>query len=114
MDDGVYNLPPYHPDFEDREMQSVQDEEQALFGEQYEEEEDYAYSNGGKAHVRRGSEGYEVRSINREDLLRQYLEEINAPDRYVRYEPEPCSESDDSDDDVPLSAKKVRDNGVQV
>ena len=55
-----------------------------------------------------------MRSINREDLLRQYLEEINAPDRYVRYEPEPSSDSDDSEDDVPLGAKKVCDNAVQV
>ncbi|KAJ2918393.1 hypothetical protein MD484_g1990, partial [Candolleomyces efflorescens] len=116
MDDGVYNLPPYHPDFEDREIHTVRDEEQALFDEESEDEEEeyYTYSSRGQGHVRRGSEGYEVRSINREDLLRQYLEEINAPDRYVRYEPEPSSDSDDSEDDVPLGAKKVCDNAVQV
>lgn len=51
---------------------------------------------GMERRVRRGSEGYEVRSTSREQMLRQYLESVGEDyDRYIRYIPEPESESDE-------------------
>lgn len=52
------------------------------------------HNEGGR--VRRGSEGYEVRSVSREQMLRQYLEGIGEDyDRYLRYIPQPDSESEE-------------------
>lgn len=52
--------------------------------------------------VRHGSEGFEVRQDDREEMLRQYFEELGEePGRYLRYIPEPESESDD---DLPLAS----------
>lgn len=105
--DGVYNLLPYHPDFQEdaagaRGSAMYSDEES---GDELDDEEGDAYfdSNRGRVQVRQGSEGYEVKPVSRAEMLRQYMEELNAvPDRYNRYEPEPHSESEDEDDDIPL------------
>jgi hypothetical protein len=52
--------------------------------------------------VRRGSEGYEVWPLDREDILQHYLRELGEePGRYHRYIPYPESESED--DNVPLA-----------
>jgi palmitoyltransferase len=46
--------------------------------------------------VRIGSEGYEVRPVGREEMLRKYLEELGEePGRYVRYMPETDSNSEE-------------------
>lgn len=57
--------------------------------------------------VRRGSEGFEVRGINREDMLREYVvDQIHDPGRYNVYVPETQSETeDDEDEEIPLSAR---------
>jgi hypothetical protein len=61
-------------------------------------------ANYGKARVRRGSEGYEVRQINREDMLQRYLEDLGEKEgRYVRYIPQPDDEDDGEYDNVPLA-----------
>jgi hypothetical protein len=60
--------------------------------------------------VRRGSEGYEVQPAAREEMLRQYLENLGEePGRYLRYIPqvEDGDESnfeDEDDDNVPLAS----------
>ncbi|KAG9314101.1 hypothetical protein JVU11DRAFT_4882 [Chiua virens] len=70
-------LPPYHPDFD------------------MEPEEEY---QGLK--TRRGSEGYEVRPINREEMLRQYIQdEVETTGRYRLYQPD---SEDVPDDEGPL------------
>jgi len=114
--DGVYNLPPYHPDFQ--EGASYPDDAYSE-GSEDDTEEEYPHfsSNSGKVHVRRGSEGYEVRPpASREEMLRRYMEELNqVPDRYVRYVPEPHSESEDEEDEednVPLGSKLMSRNAA--
>ena len=67
--------------------------------------------NGGHI-VRRGSEGYEIRPVDREEILRRYiLSRGSEAGRYKRYVPEPDSESDsglgnwddgEGDDDIPV------------
>jgi palmitoyltransferase len=61
--------------------------------EGYAEEEEHEARNI----VRRGSEGYEVRPIDREEILRRYIEQGQEDRRYRTYVPEPDSE--DSGDD---------------
>lgn len=63
--------------------------------------------------MRRGSEGYEIPPINREEMLRMYIEgQVEEPGRYNVYVPEVASESSEEADDeeedetVPL-AKRV-------
>lgn len=99
-------LPPYHPDYQ---------EGQANNGYAYDPETDsdneYDHSSPGKPHVRRGSEGYEVRPVDREAMLQRYLRDIGEqPGRYNHYVPEPASESE-SEDDKPLGV--IHAMGVQ-
>lgn len=117
--DGVYNLPPYHPDFQEGGMQQPQYYEEDMDGESDDDEETDAYFDSNRPRVRRGSEGYEVLPIDREEMLRRYMEEMNeaSQDKYVRYVPEPDSESEeDSGDDRPLGAALARtlDSPVEV
>jgi palmitoyltransferase len=76
----------------------------------------------GAGRMRRGSEGYEIPTIDREEMLRMYIEgQVGEPGRYNVYVPEALSESSEEDDDeeetVPL-AKRVEswragtDNGI--
>ncbi|KAF8910100.1 hypothetical protein CPB84DRAFT_1673142, partial [Gymnopilus junonius] len=102
---GSSSVPPYHPDY--RENQTFADEgeyseETASAGEEF--------SRPGKVHVRRGSEGYEVRQEGREDMLRRYLAEIGEdPDRYLRYIPQPDEDSEeDESENIPLSYHRER------
>ena len=65
------------------------------------------YVNTG-VRVRRGSEGYEVKPVNREEMLRRFIDErTSEPGRYNVYEPEQLSVSDEDevDEDVPLQRK---------
>ncbi|KIJ66242.1 hypothetical protein HYDPIDRAFT_86668 [Hydnomerulius pinastri MD-312] len=102
-------LPPYHPDFERHSypLRSYSPDSDA----DYEEE-----AHGG-VKVRRGSEGYEVRPVNREEMLREYIQsQVGEMGRYQVYEPELESETDHeqglgyetdlvSDDDRPLGLR---------
>lgn len=105
----VANVPPYHPDYVasttagDYNSSSVTDSDEER------------YSGGGPGHhIRRGSEGYEVQPVDREEILRRYImtrgEEAG---RYKRYVPEPDSASDSGvggwedgvdDDDIPIES----------
>jgi len=56
--------------------------------------------------IRRGSEGWEVKQIDREEVLRRYIESRGEEvGRYNYYIPEQAveSESEDEDDDIPLA-----------
>lgn len=88
------DVPPYHPDYDQGSENGIHEAKEDS------SDEDATY---GKARVRRGSEGYEVRQINREDMLQRYLEELGEKEgRYVRYIPEP-DDDDEEDDNVPLA-----------
>ncbi|KAJ7597463.1 palmitoyltransferase PFA4 [Mycena floridula] len=93
---GASALPPYHPDYTEPDIV-------------YESSSEEDYVDSPRSFVRSGSEGYEVRQDNREEMLHRYLREIGeVPERYHRYIPEPDSE-DDEDDDEPLGAR-IADN----
>ncbi|KAG6865758.1 hypothetical protein C0991_011955 [Blastosporella zonata] len=90
---GVSSLPPYHPDYQ----------EGAEVVESTDESSDDEY-DARRPLVRSGSEGYEVRPVDREELLRRYLaEEGMEPGRYKYYIPTPDVDSE-SDSDTPLAA----------
>lgn len=74
--------PPYHP----------------MYGqEQPVESDEDSDSESGRAIVRRGSEGYEVRQIDREEVLRTYIETRGEDAlRYRRYVPEQTSDGEES------------------
>lgn len=95
---GHSTLPPYHPDYEERESPSPEHSSD-------DEDEEYWGEVSGKTLVRRGSEGYEVRPAGRDEMLKRYLEQIGEkPGRYHRYIPEPDSASED---DVPLTQTAI-------
>jgi len=89
---GVSTVPPYHPDYQPGDVASI---------------EGYDSSSSSSSvdrlpRVRRGSEGYEVRTISREEMLQRYLKDLGEePDKYVRYIPEPDNDSE-SDDEMPI------------
>jgi len=87
-------VPPYHPDYEPPEDHDHDDDDD---GERYAEYERARFSSGGgAARVRQGSEGYEVRPINREGLLAEFIASRGQEEgHYRRYVPEPPSEPDD-------------------
>ncbi|KAH7880993.1 DHHC palmitoyltransferase-domain-containing protein [Lentinula edodes] len=87
---GYSTLPPYHPDYQGSEGEQSSESESS---------DDGKYNGSGR--VRRGSEGYEFKPTDREDMLRRYLEQVGeTPGHYKRYIPQIESESDE--DDIPL------------
>lgn len=111
--EGPYaSVPPYHPDYhrqESHETYPVGSESEDDY-----DEDGYAHVHQSRPRefVRRGSEGYEVRSIDREELLRRYVEDRTAePGRYHLYVPEPPSEPESGleteaeDEQTPLAEK---------
>ncbi|TBU62562.1 zf-DHHC-domain-containing protein [Dichomitus squalens] len=108
--EGPYaSVPPYHPDYhrqESHETYPVDSED---------EDEQYADEHPGRRRefLRRGSEGYEVRPIDREELLKQYIVDRTAePGRYQLYVPDPPSEPESGpeaeDEQIPLAEKLER------
>jgi palmitoyltransferase ZDHHC6 len=97
-------LPPYHPDYQDNEDGDG-------FVESDDSEDDYDQEQANSPRVRRGSEGYEVKSMDREQLLERYLRELGEqPGRYHRYIPQVYSDDDaeeegEEEDNVPLGQK---------
>ena len=88
---GTYSLPPYHPDYQ--EGPETPDDSSS----------DYTLEEG-DGRIRRGSEGYEVRPVDREAMLSRYLKQLGEePGRYRRYIPQPESEEYESDEDLPLA-----------
>lgn len=102
---GASSLPPYHPDYKEGDQGYYTPGPGSNEGDENSDEQGSAPRD--KLHVRRGSEGYEVRPEGREEMLRKYLAELGEePGRYVRYIPEPSSEESEenvSEDDVPLA-----------
>lgn len=93
---GISPLPPYHPDYQEG-GNTLYGGEEALSSDEYSSSSEPQIRD---PRVRHGSEGFEVRQDDREDMLRQYIEELGEErGRYLRYIPEPESESDD---DLPL------------
>ncbi|ESK90944.1 palmitoyltransferase pfa4 [Moniliophthora roreri MCA 2997] len=86
---GASEYPPYHPDYEpgatlDRTYDTSSDEDEVT----------------NNPRVRRGSEGYEIRPVGREDMLHRYLEQLGeTPGRYHRYIPMPDENSASETDD---------------
>lgn len=90
---GFSAVPPYHPDYDESA-------EHEYGGDKV----DYDYDDGERfaeyekvrqrmPFVRRGSEGYEVRPIDREQLLAEYIADRAQEDgHYYRYVPEPPSD----------------------
>jgi palmitoyltransferase ZDHHC6 len=88
------SVPPYHPDFPSAHADALSpDPILSSDSDTYQSEtENYAE---GSARVRRGSEGYEVRPLNREEMLRHYVQDqVTQPGRYQVYAPEPGSETE--------------------
>jgi len=84
-------LPPYHPDFDhdDHPFQSHSTEGGTDPEEEYQ-----------GLRVRRGSEGYEVRPISREEMLREHIQsEVKRTGRYQVYQPEDAEYAEDYESD---------------
>ncbi|KAK7695073.1 hypothetical protein QCA50_002263 [Cerrena zonata] len=104
----ISNVPPYHPDYvppsqgSDGDIYPVDDSSE----DEYDEET----HKQARLLVRRGSEGLEVRPVDREQMLKQWIETtVEEPERYNRYVPEPSSDTESEDEDIPL-ANKISDN----
>jgi palmitoyltransferase ZDHHC6 len=92
----VSTLPPYHPDYEDPAVEGYP-------SRPYSPDSDLEYSEegySGAVRIRRGSEGYEVRPINREEMFQEYVQsQINEAGRYQVYEPQHEVEDDEGFED---------------
>ncbi|KAI0067973.1 zf-DHHC-domain-containing protein [Artomyces pyxidatus] len=98
---GVSAVPPYHPDYEDP---GLDDHDSLQSSDEYDE-----YDEERGVTMRRGSEGYEVRPVDREEILRRYIQTRGEEaGRYRRYVPEPPSESESESDDEPLAERVDR------
>lgn len=105
----VSAVPPYHPDYNTSRGAERRSLSPSSSRDEYSEgEEDYEYDveMRGDVRVRRGSEGLEVKPIDREAQLRRYIGSVTGePGRYQRYIPEPPSETESEEDEVPLAQK---------
>lgn len=119
----VSSLPPYHPDYKEGEDDADDygvdsTDSEASSADYYDEPGPTICIPAGR--LRRGSEGYEVQTIDREAMLTNYItEQVGEVGRYNIYVPEPDvdSESDGveganggevkegDDDDVPLASR---------
>ena len=101
---GVLAVPPYHPDF----RQSPPSSQYASSSSESEEVHNV------RPLIRRGSEGYEILPVDREEMLRRFIETRGLEDgRYNVYVPEPDVESDGDlemvgEDGDLLSGQKVK------
>lgn len=88
-------LPPYHPDFDGDSSSRARQS----YSPSPSDEDDFQ-----GVRVRRGSEGFEVHSLDREEMLRSYVEtELSREGRYQVYKPDLPLDSDDdwlSDDNT--------------
>ena len=73
--DGTYPVPPYHPDY-DGPQPSYEHRSRPPYADEDEDEDDRHYDDRPQSRqfIRRGSEGYEVRPINREEMMMEYLD----------------------------------------
>ena len=99
----IASLPPYHPDYrppgDDEEFSDTPGSVGSISDDDV---------HRPRRLVRRGSEGYEVHTIDREAMLHQHVVgQMHEPGRYNVYVPETpsTSEDDDNDEEVPLTAR---------
>lgn len=96
-------MPPYHPAY------GRQESHDTYLDTDSDDDDEYEHVGRPREFVRRGSEGYEVRPIDREDLLRRYVEDrTTEPGRYQLYVPDPPSEPEsgaEEDEYIPLAEK---------
>ena len=69
----AYAVPPYHPDYDESRPSRGHLSKPPYVDE---DEDDHYYEDGpqNRQFIRRGSEGYEVHPIDREEMMRQYVE----------------------------------------
>lgn len=105
----ISNVPPYHPDYVPPQDGDVDNYPVDDSSEDEYDDEDKEKQHKPKRLVRRGSEGFEVHTIDREHMLKQWIETtVEEPGRYQHYAPEPSSEESE-EEDVPL-ANKISDD----
>ena len=110
---GVSAVPPYHPDYEPPAEEWEDGEGDYDYDGDDNDDDDggerFAEYERGMARVRRGSEGYEVRPIDREQLLAEYIASRGQEaGRYRRYAPEP-SESESGGEEVAVQDDEEED-----
>jgi len=91
-------VPPYHPDHDRGEKYQPENhaDDSSLSSSDVEDDVPLGViQNGESGRVRRGSEGYEVQPVSREQMLRQYLESVGED--YDKYIPEVESEYQEVD-----------------
>jgi len=73
--DGTYAVPPYHPDY-DESQPSYGHFSRPPYADEDEDEDDRYYEDRPqhRQFIRRGSEGYEVHTIDREEMMKQYVD----------------------------------------
>jgi hypothetical protein len=110
---GRSNVPPYHPayrppaepgardDSDDEQQTSSTPSRRSFSSDEFDhpvDEEEDEMDPWVRPLVRRGSEGFEVREPNREEILRNYIESRGEEaGRYRRYVPEGATASEDED-----------------
>lgn len=73
--DEIYAVPPYHPDYDESQPSYGHLSQPPYADEDEDEEGRYCEDRPQRRQlIRRGSEGYEVRTIDREEMMRQYVE----------------------------------------
>ena len=104
----VSSVPPYHPDYRPPgEEETFSDGKPASLDESSSEAEDEPPVVEPRKLVRRGSEGYEVHTINREAMLRQHVtHQLTEPGRYNVYVSEDITPSE-SDDDTDVEEEEL-------
>ena len=99
--DGIYAVPPYHPDYDELQL-SHGHFSRPPYADEDEDEDDHYYEDRPqhREFIRRGSEGYEVRPIDREEMMRQYVESQPHLAAFARaQERVDRGEEDDEDED---------------
>jgi palmitoyltransferase ZDHHC6 len=95
-------VPPYHPDYrppdDDEDFSDSPGSTDSTSDEEVQQPRRF---------VRRGSEGYEVHTIDREAMFRQrVMGQMHEHGRYNVYVPEPASTSEEEEDEtIPLAAR---------
>ena len=98
----ISSVPPYHPDYEPPlEGDGLADLLVYSSASDTSPSDEYTESViPGAGRVRRGSEGYELPSIDREEMLRRYMEgQVGEVGRYNVYVPEPSPESSETEEE---------------
>jgi len=83
-DNAVSDFPPYHPDYGGVDRHSISSG--SVSSDPDLREPEISGNGTASVRVRRGSEGYEVQSLDREEMLRRYIQDqVAEPGRYHVY-----------------------------